>query len=275
MTRGTGQDTEPDAVEDILGGRLSEGVFIIGVSIVALYLWTIFVSSDATINISLAALLSACASIVTAIVVKLLKPSNRTLTHSSLFALLATTSTLLILTNDPLSPFIVLTSIAAIFAPLFGRIPLGITLAATIIQLVGGLIINSDDLTSSLFTFFVYSVIPLGIGLSIGRQQLVDDGQDPMAELSSRLSTTKGKSDIVINTIEDGVLTIDGKGMIDLINPSAQKLIGWNQGDALGLDWQSVLKFVNYEGRDVHSQDNPIAQSLLPNKQSHNGNLYL
>lgn len=275
MAQGAGLDIAPDKANDSLGGRLSEGVFIIGVSVVALYLWIAFVSSDAPVIISLAALLSACASIVAAIVVKLLKPSNRTLTHSSLFALLATTSTLLILTNDPLSPFIVLASIAAIFAPLFGRIPLVITLAAIIIQLVGGLIINSDDLTSSLFTFFVYSVIPFGIGLSIGRQQLTGEGQDPMAELSSRLSTTKGKSDIVINTIEDGVLTIDGKGMIDLINPSAQKLIGWNQGDALGLDWQSVLKFVNSEGRDVPDTENPVAQSLSTNKQIHNDSLYL
>ena len=96
-----------------------------------------------------------------------------------------------------------------------------------------------------------------------------------MAELASKLSTTKGKSDVVISTIKDGVLSITRDGMIDLVNPAAQHLIGWNQGDALGLDWRSVLKLVNAEGREVDAQENPITKALATGEQTRCDTLFL
>jgi PAS domain S-box-containing protein len=70
-------------------------------------------------------------------------------------------------------------------------------------------------------------------------------------------------------------MAISRGGTIELINPSAQALIGWNQGDALGLSWQSVLKLATSDGKDVSEADNPIAQALQNNKPTHSDVLSL
>ena len=98
---------------------------------------------------------------------------------------------------------------------------------------------------------------------------------DYVANLTNQLSTTEGKSDVVINTIEDGVVAINGQGVIDLINPSAQALIGWNRGDALGLDWRSVFKLVNIEGKEVGPMENPISLALAGNTPAHSDTFFL
>ncbi|QWQ31710.1 hypothetical protein KOY49_01730 [Candidatus Minimicrobia vallesae] len=71
------------------------------------------------------------------------------------------------------------------------------------------------------------------------------------------------------------VLGISKDGNIELINPSAQQIIGWDQGDALGLNWKSVLKLVTSDGKDVEDLENPIAQSLSKNQPTHNDKLFL
>ena len=81
--------------------------------------------------------------------------------------------------------------------------------------------------------------------------------------------------DIVINTIDDGVLAISREGNIELINPSAQRIIGWNQGDALGLKWQSVIQLVTADGKDVTVTENPVMQSLINNRPAHSDKLLL
>ena len=91
------------------------------------------------------------------------------------------------------------------------------------------------------------------------RRQKTDDNT---SSLENKLSAVESKSDVVINAIDDGVLAISKDGNIELINPSAQQIIGWDQGDALGLNWKSVLKLVTSDGKDVEDLENPIAQSL-------------
>ena len=93
--------------------------------------------------------------------------------------------------------------------------------------------------------------------------------------MENKLSAVESKSDVVINAIDDGVLAISKDGNIELINPSAQQIIGWDQGDALGLNWKSVLKLVTSDGKDVEDLENPIVQSLSKNQPTHNDKLFL
>ena len=85
-------------------------------------------------------------------------------------------------------------------------------------------------------------------------------------ELASELSQVAGKSEVVINAITDGVLALDGQGVIQLINPAAQQMIGWGKHDAINLVYKSVLKLVNGKNGDVTEQEDPIAQVLTLNK---------
>jgi len=80
--------------------------------------------------------------------------------------------------------------------------------------------------------------------------------------LESSLSDEKAKADIILNTIDDGVVLIDNEQVIRLFNPAASTITGWQRNEAEGLDWRSVLKFMNTKGEPIDDSQAPPAKAL-------------
>jgi hypothetical protein len=76
------------------------------------------------------------------------------------------------------------------------------------------------------------------------------------------------QASVVINAIDDGVIAVDSKGTIHLINPAAQKMIGWTGGDALNLIYKSVLKLVDSKDQPVSDAIDPVLLTLNTNTTS-------
>lgn len=181
-------------------------------------------------------------------------------------------ATTIITSGGVVSPFLVMWIIVAIFAGFFGAIILGIMGFLVILQIIATSVqqgINIQFIIGYLFFGFLPLIFSLVLWI---RRQKTDDNT---SNLENRLSAVESKSDVVINAIDDGVLAISRDGNIELINPSAQQIIGWDQGDALGLNWKSVLKLVTSDGKDVEDLENPIVQSLSKNQPTHNDKLFL
>ena len=68
------------------------------------------------------------------------------------------------------------------------------------------------------------------------------------------------KFKIIIDNIEDGVILIDDQQVIQLINPGAATICGWNAEEAVGIDVQAVIQLVNDKGEAYASADNPFRQ---------------
>ena len=184
----------------------------------------------------------------------------------------AVTATTIITSGGVISPFLVMWIIVAIFAGFFGAIILGMMGILVILQIIAISVqqgINVQFIIGYLFFGFLPLIFSLVLWI---RRQKTDDNT---SNLENKLSAVESKSDVVINAIDDGVLAISKDGNIELINPSAQQIIGWDQGDALGLNWKSVLKLVTSDGKDVEDLENPIAQSLSKNQPTHNDKLFL
>ena len=184
----------------------------------------------------------------------------------------AVTATTIITSGGVVSPFLVMWIIVAIFAGFFGVIILGMMGILVILQIIAISVqqgINVQFIIGYLFFGFLPLIFSLVLWI---RRQKTDDNT---SNLENRLSAVESKSDVVINAIDDGVLAISKDGNIELINPSAQQIIGWDQGDALGLNWKSVLKLVTSDGKDVEDLENPIVQSLSKNQPTHNDKLFL
>ena len=184
----------------------------------------------------------------------------------------AVAATTIITSGGVVSPFLAMWIIVAIFAGFFGAIILGIMGLLVILQIIATSVqqgINIQFIIGYLFFGFLPLIFSLVLWI---RRQKTDDNT---SNLENRLSAVESKSDVVINAIDDGVLAISKDGNIELINPSAQQIIGWDQGDALGLNWKSVLKLVTSDGKDVEDLENPIAQSLSKNQPTHNDKLFL
>jgi len=80
--------------------------------------------------------------------------------------------------------------------------------------------------------------------------------------VADSLKNEQAKSDIILASIDDGVVLLDATGVIRLFNPAAENITGWSAKDAIGLDHQSVLKFINGKGEAYAPIQNPLNKTL-------------
>jgi PAS domain S-box-containing protein len=80
------------------------------------------------------------------------------------------------------------------------------------------------------------------------------------SKLATSLQDEKLKSGIILNAIEDGVVLVDAMHTIQLFNPGAATITGWNASDATGLNWQAVFKLVNKKGEPADPATDPMTQ---------------
>lgn len=249
-------------------------------SILALYAWARFIPTGYNLPIGMAvsdiaAGVAALTSIASFVFYLWLPRKKTEIVATSMYALIVLAICTLIVTSDGLSsPFIATWFGVALFSGFFG---------STITMAMGGLVVLQIIVTyltkgmaiPDILAHLISGFAPLILSFIIWHRQPNKKSKDSLADLAHKLSSVEGKSDVVINTIDDGVVAINNSGIIDLINPSAQKLIGWTKGDALDLDWRSVLRLADESGREIEENTNPIAQALATNKPTHSDKLFL
>lgn len=278
------QQTEGVGSEGILSRfwlrRLCEASLFVSAAVLAMYAWARFVPIGTHFptgeSISdIAAAVSAGVTLVSLILCFWLP--RRFLSALAIFAygmILLTVSVVISTSGGASSLFVSSWLIVSVFAAIFGF---------WMVLAVGGLLVgmlawafySGDTTVSELITSLIFGVAPLILSMILWHRQPRKKAKDAYAELANKLSSTEGKSDVVISTINDGVLAISSKGIIELINPAAQQMIGWTSGDALGLNWQSVLKLATNDGKDAPDSENPIVQALRTNKPTHTDKLFL
>lgn len=269
---------KPHAISRFWLRRLCEVALLSCFTIILLYAWARFIPTGYQLPIGLsvsdlAAGMAGIGSLIVLILCFWLPRKHETEIGIFVYLLtVAVAATTIITSGGVVSPFLVMWIIVAIFAGFFGAIILGIMGFLVILQIIATSVqqgINIQFIIGYLFFGFLPLIFSLVLWI---RRQKIDDNT---SNLENRLSAVESKSDVVINAIDDGVLAISKDGNIELINPSAQQIIGWDQGDALGLNWKSVLKLVTSDGKDVEDLENPIAQSLSKNQPTHNDKLFL
>lgn len=269
---------KPHAISRFWLRRLCEVALLSCFTIILLYAWARFIPTGYQLPIGLsvsdlAAGVAGIGSLIVLILCFWLPRKHETEIGIFVYLLTVTVATTTIITSGGVvSPFLVMWIIVAIFAGFFGAIILGIMGLLVILQIIATSVqqgINIQFIIGYLFFGFLPLIFSLVLWV---RRQKTDDNT---SSLENKLSAVESKSDVVINAIDDGVLAISKDGNIELINPSAQQIIGWDQGDALGLNWKSVLKLVTSDGKDVEDLENPIAQSLSKNQPTHNDKLFL
>ena len=269
---------KPHAISRFWLRRLCEVALLSCFTIILLYAWARFIPTGYQLPIGLsvsdlAAGVAGIGSLIVLILCFWLPRKHETEIGIFVYLLtVAVAATTIITSGGVVSPFLVMWIIVAIFAGFFGAIILGMMGLLVILQIIATSVqqgVNIQFIIGYLFFGFLPLIFSLVLWI---RRQKTDDNT---SNLENRLSAVESKSDVVINAIDDGVLAISKDGNIELINPSAQQIIGWDQGDALGLNWKSVLKLVTSDGKDVEDLDNPIAQSLSKNQPTHNDKLFL
>ena len=189
----------------------------------------------------------------------------------TIYYLSAITIGLLIIDTGWLSsPFMILWVLIGLFAAVFGQwglLPVFIT--ACVFAAIN--YIDSRLSTDEIIIILINGLLPLVISLIVwhsksDRDSLESDDK-AYKNLANELNKVASKSEVVINAIGDGVIAVDSQGIIQLINPAAQQIIGWGKQDALALSYKSILRLVNQNNESLDSSSDPIQQVLNNNQQ--------
>jgi len=188
-----------------------------------------------------------------------------------------TIGTLIILTGGINSPFIALWLMVAVLSGMFGNWVLLLIFVIANAYVGYQLIFASPTLnTEAIVRMLLIAEAPIIDSFVIWHKESTNNSEKKAYQaLEAQLSQVATKSEIVINSIADGVLALNAQGQIELINPAAQNLLGWPKQDAIGLDYKSVIKLVNSNGQQIVEDLSPIKQGMLSNKPATNDSLSL
>jgi len=246
---------------------------LVAVAILALYFWAYFSPDVANISSGLlvgdVAAIIAGLSLIAGFVAYLWAPENATKWASlTVFMLLiATVSVLVLDTGGTSSPFIALWMMVAVFAGVFGMyglLPLFLAVTAYMLYLFGVSMLSRSDIIA----IVLMGELPLLVSYLIWHQKTSSEGGGrAYKDLATELSEVAGKSEVVINAIADGVIALNSQGVVQLINPAAQQIIGWGKQDALSLDYKSVIKLSDKKDAEVTPANDPVAQAINTNKE--------
>lgn len=246
------------------------------IGIVSLYILPFFIDlpTNEQFNISLLTAIAAGATVAASVIFYIIAPKVPSYWKALIVYILFTiTAGIIAFEHGGVqSPFIALWLLASFFAGIFGIfgvIPVVIALGAYVAyEYLAGYF------TTQLIVMAAFSsLVPLILGLLVWRPIGEDQNLRDMKKLSSQLSEVANKSEIVINAIGDGVMAIDGKGTIQLVNPAAQKILGWSKQDALMLNYKSVMKLLDKTNKEPDPAHDPINQVLNTNQQIRSNDL--
>ena len=170
-------------------------------------------------------------------------------------------------TGSTTSPYVPLWVLAALFGAVAGFTTFTIVALSVIafglyLWFFGS--VSAGDWISYGATIVLPTLISLGIW--VRRFRAEGTSNKTVTALAQELNQESSKSSIIINAIADGVLLVDAKGIIQLINPAAQQIIGWGSEDATKLDYRSVLKIIDSKDEIIDPSLDPIFQSLSTNQ---------
>lgn len=223
-------------------------------------------------------LIIASLTVITSVVFYIWIPKQGNATAAlSVYLLLGLSVSGLIATTGMLdSPFVALWMFPALFAGIFGA--WGLVPALVVLATVLAYAYLQANLTVELIVVLLFAgVLPLIASFILWRHQNGQfggtDDREAYQNLASELSEVATKSEVVINAIGDGVMAIDVQGVIQLINPAAQTILGWSKQDAMGLNYKSVLQLIDNANAIIPDPENPVQQALNTNQQIRNNDM--
>jgi PAS domain S-box-containing protein len=250
--------------------RIYVGIGLLSIGYCALWvLQYLGIRTDIPIDLPVVALsgLGLLVSIVGFVTVK--KLPSVIFTSIAFIGLAAATALLVVQTGGTLSPFVPMWALMCFGAAIFGAAGwLAMIVLAGVFAAIQYL--NGVLSTQAIITIALSGVAPAIVGLVLWRDSTntEDASERSVKHLTNQLSEVATKSEIVINAIGDGVIALDGKGVIQLINPAAQEILGWGKQDALMLSYPSILKLADEQGNELASESDPIQEVLNTNQQA-------
>jgi PAS domain S-box-containing protein len=105
------------------------------------------------------------------------------------------------------------------------------------------------------------ALLSLGGGL-FWRTRYSDQQTSTLSKFSTMLRSNQQQSEILVQSITDGLVVFNTEGKISLINSAASAMTDWPVNDASGLDIRQVVKLQDEHGIEIPEDKNPFSQAL-------------
>lgn len=243
--------------------------------ILGLYIAGTFILNSGNVSSSLfvplPAAMMAFATAVVSLIAYIWAPKKYTyiLALATFILMCATTGTLIELTGGTHSAYVPMWMLLAVFSGVFGIVGLGLSFVATNVSILYHVFLSAAPYTrDQIIVFFLAGEMPLLVSYLIWHEKGTQETTKSKAydAMSKELNQVATKSETVINSIAEGVIVTDGAGKIQLINPAAQTLLGWDKQDAMNLDYKSVIKIGDAKGTELPESSSPIRQTFITNQ---------
>jgi PAS domain S-box-containing protein len=119
-----------------------------------------------------------------------------------------------------------------------------------------------DLLSQPSIAMLVGTIIVATISYFFWRNKFVSIDAQKLNQLSGMLRTNQQQSEILIQSIADGIIMVNTEGKITLINPAAATMAEWPVNEATGMDAQLVVKLQREDGADIAADENPFTTVL-------------
>jgi PAS domain S-box-containing protein len=101
------------------------------------------------------------------------------------------------------------------------------------------------------------------------RKSYIDQESAQVAKLSGQLKNKQLQSEILINSLADGIIVTNPDGKISLINPIAAEMVEWPADEAMGLDVNMIAKLHADNGTDLPLDQNPFSTAFTTKTSAH------
>lgn len=256
--------------------RISEAIILVAGLVLALYSWSLFQADtiNPVLTVNRPAAIAAGVAVLYGIVSYLFAPRQHMTVTAIIgyYIVLVMIALLIKTTADFGSPFVALWMLTGLFAAVFGIYGIAAIVLGTA-SFLTALTIDQQLNFDVIALATIFTVLPLIISYMIWRpsahnQADMATDDHSLAVLTSQLNAASGQSEIVLAAITDGVISINHKGIIELINPAAQHMLGWGRADAVGLDYKLVLKMFDSHNNTPNELNDPVQQALTNHAQT-------
>lgn len=224
-------------------------------------------SSDLNITIPITAFVLAIASFVYSLALYRLLARKTHLFAGLLSYLLISGAigSLIIGTGGLQSQFLALWMIIAVMSYMYGMPVLAtmwiLTNAYLLVEAMS--LTNDNSELSVVVIYFITIQLPFMVSYMLWRR-VKEEGLET-GDISEFKDRDLG-SDLLIESIAEGVIVVDKEGRIQLFNKAAVSTTGWEKTDALKLNYKSIIKLETEKGDPIESSKDPIKIVLTSGK---------
>lgn len=166
------------------------------------------------------------------------------------------------------TPYIIAWLVTGFFSSMYGTsIGIGtIFLTGSFVLLMGDFRIHT--IGNGGWALIIGNALAVGAGYLFWRPRFVDMQSQKLSQLSGMLRSNRQQSEILIESIADGIIVVNTEGKITLMNPAAAKMTEWPVNEASGVEVQMVVKLNHEKGAAAPLEESPFLEVLRKKQRS-------